>query len=84
MSDIARDIFDRLILIALKKQNIIVQKDENRTEKSCGREKINQLVLLKRRMSYITAQVSFVINKLKFFLSIFLITVDFGCCELPI
>ena len=84
MSDIARDIFDRLILIVLKKQNIIVQKDENRTEKSCGREKINQLVLLKRRMSYITAQVSFVINKLKFFLSIFLITVDFGCCELPI
>lgn len=84
MSDIARDIFDRLILIVLKKQNIIVQKDENRTEKRCGREKINQLVLLKRRMSYITAQVSFVINKLKFFLSIFLITVDFGCCELPI
>ena len=82
MSDIARDIFDRLILIVLRKQNNIVQKDENRKEKRCGREKINQLILLKRRMSYITAQESFIINKL--FLSIFLITIDFACCELPI
>ena len=84
MSDIARDIFNRLILIVLRKQNNIVQKDENRKEKRCGREKINQLILLKRRMSYIAAQESFIINKLKLFLSIFLITIDFACCELPI
>ena len=84
MSDIAKDIFDRLKLIVLRKENIIVEKDEKRTEKRCGREKINHLILLKRRMSYITAQESFIINKPKFFLSIFLITVDFGCCKLPI